>query len=142
VIIVLVLGITAFVFLNLSNQKSTQAPTQPKSNSSVLYEKQADEKGSVVVEATPISLIPEKNTSFTLIFTTHSGDLNYDIATIAKLTDNKGNIYNPISWTGGSGGHHLEGVLTFPKISEGSNYVILKIPGIDNLDRIFTWDLE
>src|SRR3972149_2773217 len=89
-VIVLGIGITAFVFFNLPDQTKTEIQTQQKSNNSVLYEKQTDEKVAVVVEATPISLMSEKNVSFTVTFTTHSGDLNYDIADIAKLTDDKG----------------------------------------------------
>ncbi|MEK9206907.1 MAG: hypothetical protein AAB922_00350 [Patescibacteria group bacterium] len=141
-VILLGIGIIAFVSLRFPNQTKVPAQSQQKSNSSVLYQQQKDERGSVVIEVTPISLATEKNTSFTLSFTTHSGDLNYDIVAIAKLADNKGNIYNPISWTGGKGGHHISGTLTFAKLSQEASAVTLTIPGIDNFDRVFSWDLE
>ena len=134
--------IVVFVGLQLISRTKTNSQIQQKSNSSVLYKQQIDEKGSVVVEVTPISLASENNTSFTLSFTTHSGDLNYDVVAIAKLTDNKGNTYNPISWTGGKGGHHIEGTLTFPKLSQEASTVTLTIPGIDNQDRVFEWKLN
>ena len=141
-VILLGIGIIIFVSLKLPNQTKIPTQIQQKSNSSVLYQQQTDEKGSVVVEATPISLTSKKNASFTVSLTTHSGDLNYDVVAIAKLTDNKGNTYNPISWTGGKGGHHIEGTLTFSKLSQEASAVTLTIPGIDNQDRVFEWKLN
>ena len=141
-VILLGIGIIIFVSLKLPNQTKIPTQIQQKSNSSVLYQQQIDEKGSVVVEVTPISLASENNTSFTLSFTTHSGDLNYDIVAISKLADNKGNTYNPISWTGGGGGHHISGKLTFAKLSQEASAVTLTIPGIDNFDRVFEWKLN
>ena len=134
--------IVVFVGLQLISRTKTNSQIQQKSNSSVLYKQQIDEKGSVVVEVTPISLASENNTSFTLSFTTHSGDLNYDVVVIAKLADNKGNTYKPISWTGGKGGHHISGTLTFAKLSQEASAVTLTIPGIDNFDRVFEWKLN
>ena len=140
--ILLGIGVIVFAVLKFPNQTKTQPQVQQKSNNSVLYQSQTDEKGSVVVEVTPLSLTPGNNVSFNVTFTTHTGDLNYDVAVIAKLTDNKGNEYSPISWTGGKGGHHISGTLTFSKLSSEVNSVTLKIPGIDNHDRIFYWDLN
>lgn len=134
--------IVVFVGLQLISRTKTNSQIQQKNNSSVLYQQQIDEKGSVVVEVTPISLASENNTSFTLSFTTHSGDLNYDIVAISKLADNKGNTYKPISWTGGKGGHHISGTLTFAKLSQEASAVTLTIPGIDKIDRVFEWKLN
>lgn len=141
---IILLGLTVVVFasLQLNSRTKTQSQTQEKSDRTVLYGTQTNEKGSVIVEAIPISLTRGKNASFTLTFTTHTGDLSYDIGTIAKLTDNKGNIYNPVSWTGGKGGHHIEGILTFPAIAESTQKLTLTVPGIDNQDRVFEWKLN
>ena len=136
------LGIIAFVILQVTNGTKTNNQVQEKNKSSVSYQTQTDEKGSVVVGVTPILLASENNTSFTLSFTTHSGDLNYDIVAISKLADNKGNTYNPISWSGGKGGHHISGTLTFAKLSQEASAVTLTILGIDKIDRVFTWDLK
>ncbi|MBI3984338.1 MAG: hypothetical protein HY344_00135 [Candidatus Levybacteria bacterium] len=140
-VLIISLAILAFVILKLPSQ-NTQTQIQPKSKTSVLYESKTDEKGSVVVEVKPLSLIPKDNVSFNLTFTTHSGDLSYDIAAIAKLQDDKGNTSKALSWTGGKGGHHLSGILTFPKLSEDAWAVTLTISGIDNQDRIFEWELN
>lgn len=142
VLILLGLIIIAFIGLQFANRTKINNQIQEKSNSSVLYEAQTDEKGSVVVGVTPISLISESNASFTISFTTHSGDLNYDIAAISKLTDNKGNVYRPISWTGGKGGHHISGTLIFPKLSQEALFVTLTISKIDNQDRVFEWKVN
>lgn len=134
--------IVVFVGLQLISRTKTNSQIQQKSNSSVLYKQQIDEKGSVVVEVIPISLASENNTSFTLSLTTHSGDLNYDIAAISKLTDDKDNTYKALSWTGEKGGHHISGTLTFAKLSQEASAVTLAIPGIDNFDRVFEWKLN
>jgi len=141
-VIVLGIGIIAFISLKFSNQAKTLTQIQQKSNNSASYQSQTNEKGSVIVEVTPLLLTSGKDASFTVTFTTHSGDLNYDIAAISKLTDNKGKEYDPISWTGGKGGHHLEGTLIFSKLSQDASSVTLTIPGIDNQDRIFKWRLD
>lgn len=140
--ILLGLTIIIFVILQFANQTKTNNQIQENSNINVSYQTQTDEKGSVVAEATPILLKSGGNASFIVKFTTHSVDLNYDIAAIAKLTDDKDNVYKPLSWTGGSDGHHIEGELTFPKLSQDASSVKLTIPGIDNQDRIFEWKLD
>ena len=102
---------------------------------------QTDVKSRVEVSATPIKLLAGKEAQFDISFSTHSVKLYYDIAKIAQLTDDSGNIYKSLSWTGGKGGHHIEGVLTFPTIPKLTKKVILTIPGIDNQNRVFTWTL-
>lgn len=140
-LVILCLGVIAFIVLRLPNQTKTQAQPQQKSSSSS-YQSQIDEKSTVAVEVTPLSLARRENASFTVTFTTHSGDLNYDVAAIGKLTDNKGKVYDSISWTGGKGGHHISGTLTFAKLSQEASAVKLTIPGIDNQDRVFSWYLK
>ncbi len=140
IILILTLGISAVAVLKYLGPNTSQI--QPKVEKDSSYQFQTDEKGSVVVEAKPVLLKPNNNASFTLTFTTHEGDLNYDIMAITKLVDNKSNVYKPISWTGEKGGHHISGTLTLSKLSKDASFVILTIPGIDNQDRIFKWDLN
>ncbi len=134
--------IAAFVGLQLISRAKTNSQIQEKNNISVSYQSQTDEKGEVVVEATPINLSPKGNVSFDIKFTTHSVDLDYDIKETALLIDDKENEHKALSWTGGKGGHHILGILTFSKLSEEATSVQLMIPGIDNKDRVFTWDLK
>ena len=95
-------------------------------------------RSKFVQQICEINSIPDKE----IKFDTHSVELNYDVAKIAQLTDDTGNIYTPVSWTGGKGGHHVEGILAFPTIANSAKKVTLTIPHIDNKDRIFNWDLK
>ncbi len=137
---VIILGIVIILVVGFRSFAPTLSPN--KSNTNTVYQSQTNEKGAIVVEATPLSLTRRDNTSFTITFTTHSGNPVYDIATTSKLTDDKGNTYKALSWTGGKGGHHVSGILTFPPISKEAKFVTLTIPQIDNFDRVFSWDLE
>lgn len=134
--------IIAFISLQLISRTKTNSQILEKSNISVSYQSQIDEKGAVIVEALPTKLSPEENSEFTIKFTTHSVDLNYDFKNISTLIDDKGRKYKPLSWTGGKGGHHIAGTLTFAKLSKEASSVTLTIPGIDKIDRVFTWDLK
>lgn len=103
---------------------------------------QTSTEGAVIVKATPKTLASGSEAIFEVVFDTHSVDLNYDVAGIAQLTDDIGNTYQPVSWTGGKGGHHLEGILTFPDIAKSAKKITLTIQDIDNKDRIFEWNLK
>ena len=71
-VIVLGIGIIAFISLKFSNQAKTLTQIQQKSNNSASYQSQTNEKGSVIVEATPLLLTSGEDASFTVTFTTHS----------------------------------------------------------------------
>ncbi|MBI2190320.1 MAG: hypothetical protein HYU49_02145, partial [Candidatus Levybacteria bacterium] len=80
------------------------------------YQTQENSQGEVGVAATPVILSSKENTRFSLVLTTHSVDLDYDIKELSILTDDQKNEYKALSWDGGEGGHHLKGTLVFPKI--------------------------
>lgn len=128
-----------FVFLQSDKKEENQPQEMPQEQ---INQKQVDEKGAVVIEATPKILKAGQEAQFEIIFTTHSVELDYEIASISRLTDDKGNNYKPAAWTGGKGGHHLEGVLIFPALAKSAQRVTLIIPAIDNQDRIFQWNLR
>ncbi len=106
-----------------------------------IYQSQKTEQNGVTVEVTPISLGFNANVEFKVLFDTHTIELNYNLMKISRLTDDKGRNYQPLSWTGGSGGHHLSGELIFPAISKQVKFVELTISNIEGSDRIFRWDL-
>ncbi len=137
---VLIFGIVIILVVGLRFFEPTLSPD--KSNTNTVYQSQTNEKGAVVVEVLPTKLSSKENAEFTLEFTTHSVDLGYDIKAIALLTDDKDNTYKALSWTGGKGGHHISGTLTFAKLSQEASAVTLTIPGIDNFDRVFEWKLN
>jgi cytoskeletal protein RodZ len=120
--------------------QSNQGTTQTQKQNTVST--QTSSEGAVTIKVTPKTLTVGSEAIFEIVFDTHSVELNYDVAQIAKLTDDIGNTYKPISWTGRKGGHHVEGVLTFPSITDSVKKATLTIPGIDNKDRVFTWDLK
>lgn len=106
-----------------------------------IYQTQTNEQNDVSVEVTPISLETNSLVKFKVVLDTHILELDYDLMKISKLTDDKGQIYNPISWSGGSGGHHLSGELIFPAVPDKAKSLELTISNIEGVDRMFRWDL-
>ena len=133
--------IAAFVGLRMTSETETNIQIPQKSNNDASYQPQTDENGEVVIEVMPKRLTAGSDLVFEIEFSTHSVDLNFNLEEIAYLTDDKGNIYNPLSWTGGKGGHHLAGDITFPKLHESAKKVILTISGIEGEDRVFEWEI-
>lgn len=143
VIIIIFLFVIFIFYKKMSNKVLIPSSASTQENSQQIpYQTQTNNNGKIIVEATPKSLSPESEAQFDLVFNTHSVELDYDLVKIAQLTDDKGKIYKPISWSGGKSGHHLEGVLTFSGISNSAKKVTLTISGIDNQDRIFSWELQ
>lgn len=97
--------------------------------------------GAVEVEVTPVSVDPGKEVVFKLSLSTHSVELNYDYTQIATLTDEQGNVYKPIKWTGGNSGHHLEGELSFDVLLQNPKELTFALEGIDNKSETFIWKL-
>ncbi len=109
------------------------------------WETKIAEEPPVTIEITPIELGPAASQwKFNVIFTTHSGSLDFDPMKAASITDDKGNVSRPIAWQGpGPGGHHREGVLIFNPINPVPKYIKLEITNVgDVAKRTFTWDLE
>lgn len=97
--------------------------------------------GVVSVEVTPVSVEMGKELVFDLTMNNHSIDLDYDYAQIASLTDDQGNSYKPIQWTGNSSGHHVKGELIFPVLSDKVKQLTLTLKGVDNKTEDFNWQL-
>jgi len=117
-----------------------------KSNTAVIagssaLSPQVKDMGAVKVEVIPKRVESGSEALFTLNLNTHSVDLGYNYTKIIKLTDDKGNQYYPIKWTGSSGGHHLSGEISFGKINKGVRKLILTISGIDNKTAEFVFEL-
>lgn len=108
----------------------------------VLAVKTNNENG-LSIEATPIDFFLEKPIQIEIKFTTHQGDLNFDLTKNAVLIDDKNQQYLPLTWSGGNGGHHLSGTLVFPTISKETKNIKLIINNVYNIkERIFEWNLE
>lgn len=143
-LIIIIFLFVIFVFYKkTSNKVLIPSSSSSRENSQqIQYQTQTDNNGEVNVEVTPKSLSPDSEAQFDLVFNTHSVELDYDLVKISQLIDDKGEMYKPIFWSGGKGGHHLEGELIFPAISKSAKIVTLTIPGIDNKDRVFSWNVQ
>lgn len=139
-ILVLFIAIEGIIFL-----KTNIAPESKKENITQIPQKSLpvliNEEGNVSIEVKPQALSQDKEAIFNITLSTHSVELDYDLVKISKLIDSQGKIYKPTSWTGGSGGHHLSGTLSFPKIGEKTRFVTLVISEISGVERKFNWSL-
>lgn len=139
---ILIIGLIAVIFAvsRFSNQVKPQL--QSKNSYTVSYLSQTNDKGSTIVEVTPLLLKAGTKASFTISLTTHLGAPVYDIAAKSMLTDDKGNTYKALSWAGGESGHHVSGVLSFTPILKDAKSVRLTISQIEKIDRIFNWKIN
>jgi hypothetical protein len=89
--------------------------------------------GGVTVTATYMG-----NNTFSVKLDTHSGSLA-DLGNVSYVQDSKGIVYRPVSWSGGAGGHHLGGSLTFPKFDDAGGFklVVNDIGGMK--ERVLEW---
>lgn len=108
-----------------------------------------DEQGAVVVEVTPINLnSPGDTIDFDVAMNTHSVDLSMDLTGLATLTTGAGRTVQASTWTGGQGGHHVRGTLSFPASLDGKplledvTTLTLTIRDVDAPERTFEWSLN
>ncbi len=127
---------TGYIFIA---NKSSQNQSLNLNNKT--YETKNSSQGNIEVEVTPKILSSTQNSSFEVGINNHQVDLNYNLAKIAVLTDDKGKKYSPLSWNGPEGGHHSNGVLVFPPLSKNAKSVNLLLPKIGAIDRTFSWKL-
>ncbi|OGH15136.1 MAG: hypothetical protein A2860_00065 [Candidatus Levybacteria bacterium RIFCSPHIGHO2_01_FULL_37_33] len=146
VVLGVAIGFGVFV-IGKNNQKGAtdiQTSSQPAQQVQTInngYKKQQNQDAEVTVEVTPLKLSSKENAEFAIVLNTHSVNLDKSLKEITVLEDDKGNIYNPISWSGGTGGHHIEGNLVFLPFSNKTKSVKLTIKQIGRVDRIFKWNL-
>ena len=137
ILVLILITLTGLWVWAIAGPKQTpQEKVQQKS-----FTAQSSDRGEVSIEVTPVVLEPEKEAKFNLVFNTHTVELDYDLLKASSLSDDKGNIIKPISWSGGSGGHHLNGELVFPSLSAKAKSAKLIIVSISGFDRSFIWNL-
>ena len=105
--------------------------------------KKTAEKGGVNVSVIPLNLGAGGAASidFQLVMDTHAGALPTDMIAFAKLVGEGGVETPPFAWTGGRGGHHLSGTLSFPSVvrKEGGS-LSLTLKKVDGRNDIhFEW---
>jgi hypothetical protein len=84
--------------------------------------------GGVYVSVTPLNLTERGSATidFTVALETHSGSLP-DVLNSASLIRQGGGETQPLTWSGGKGGHHLSGKLSFPGAGRGKDGVITMV---------------
>ncbi len=101
----------------------------------------SNSEANVTFEITPVDVSLNKEVRFEVTVTTHQGDLAFDLGQIASLLDDQNNKYQPINWSGGSGGHHLSGELIFPALSQVTQKLTVIIEGAAGVEkRVFEWN--
>jgi len=104
------------------------------------WESKTDDQAVVSVTVTPIDISPQsKEWKFNIVMDTHSIELDQDMMKVAVLIGDQSKEYKPINWEGPVGGHHREGIITFNRIIPVPKSVELKISGVGDVMRSFTW---
>jgi len=107
---------------------------------------QEDGQGAVTVAITPTNLNrAEETLNFQVVLNTHSVELGMDLAQLATLATSTGISVDAQLWDAPLGGHHVEGVLSFPALLDGlpiiagATELTLIIRDIDAAERVFRW---
>ncbi len=109
-----------------------------------LSQKKTAEAGGVTVSVT---LLPPGQTAtidFQLVLNTHAGALPADMLNVAKLLEAGGREVSPSAWSGGKGGHHLAGKLSFPAagLAPTGEALTLLLQGVGGRnDMRFEWTI-
>jgi hypothetical protein len=108
---------------------------------------QVDDQGAVQVEVIPLNLNePGETLDFDVFLNTHSVDLSMDLAELATLTTDNGQIVQASRWDAPRGGHHVEGMLSFPANIGGDflladvTRITLTIVDLAAPERVFVWE--
>ena len=115
---------------------------KPQAVAPIALETKTINLGQVEISTTPKNVEAGKALVFDLTFTTHSVELDYDLTQVVSAKDDRDNSYQVISWSGGSGGHHLQGSLAFDPLQSGAQELKLIFTGIDNQSGELNWKLE
>jgi hypothetical protein len=115
--------------------------SEQESSNVIMLPKQVSEANGLTVEVTPLPYSVGKELSFNIKMDTHVGDLYWDMLSVAILQDDNGRIYYPKSWNGSPpGGHHRDGILTFPPLDYQPRSIRLILKGLYGVDRVFEWN--
>lgn len=135
--------VSIYMIVNKQKPLPITPPEISPTDQSVSHETKEQSDGNVTVTVTPQELVAGKPTTFQIVFDTHSVDLDFAVANVAELRDEKGNTYGPPTWSGDPpGGHHRKGTLSFPKPMAQSSNITLTLKDIAEVkERMFVWKL-
>lgn len=107
------------------------------------WETKTDDQADVSVAVIPTNLSPQSaEWKFDISMDTHSVELDQDLTISSVLLDDQGREYKPVRWEGAVGGHHRKGILVFKNITPMPKEIKLKIAGVADTTRIFTWEIK
>ena len=127
---------------------ATSSATQDSGPAQAQRLTRTDEQGAVTVEVTPLNLdSPGVTLDFDVTLNTHSVDLGIDLAGLAQMTTDNGRSALAARWDAPSGGHHVQGTLSFPvnvdgqPLLTGARTLTLTLRNVDVPERTFVWEL-
>lgn len=115
---------------------SSKQPITESSSAVNSFSPKSGEMGAVRVEVAPLTA-----STYEITLNTHSVDLDFDFKEIVTLVDNNGIKYQPVSWSGDRGGHHLNGKLQFSTIDPRAKSITLTIRDIEDEVLSLEWML-
>ncbi|MCL4303991.1 MAG: hypothetical protein KJ077_50370 [Anaerolineae bacterium] len=124
--------------------------TRPEPDSSqpttTTFATQSNDEQSVTVEVTPLNLATgAASLDFTVVFDTHSVQLNFDPAALSVLRDDAGREYPVLAWeeNASGSGHHKSGLLRFKAPEQAPKFVEVIVRDVADVpERVFRWDLS
>ncbi|VVB54551.1 Uncharacterised protein [uncultured archaeon] len=139
IIIVLFILIIAAVSGCLSGNKPQTATVVPTSTVDKISTTDSSETRENSEAGVTITAVYLGSNAFNIKLDTHSVPLDYEMAKISYIRDNKGNTIKPESWDGGIGGHHFGGTLKFPEFDDSAGFelVIQNVAGVK--ERVLKW---
>lgn len=104
----------------------------------------ANEAKGVSIKVEPMAFAFGKPVRFRIYLNTHSGSLDVDLTKDAVLADDTGTVYRATGWEGSPpGGHHRNGVLSFPEVGAQAQSLKLTIKDVSGVpERVFQWTLR
>lgn len=115
-------------------------PAAPLAAQTAALPSRSSDGGGVRVVVKPKTVGVGPVWEFDVIMDTHSTPLNADLVKTAVLIDGGGKRYQPTGWKGDPpGGHHREGLLSFPVPATSSGTFEIQIEGMGPAKRSFRW---
>ncbi|GIK37485.1 MAG: hypothetical protein BroJett011_13180 [Chloroflexota bacterium] len=128
------------------NTSVARPETDSSQPTTATFATQSNDEQSVTVEVTPLNLSTgAASLDFTVVFDTHSVQLNFDPAAISVLRDDAGREYPVLAWeeNASGSGHHKSGLLRFKAPEQATKFVEVIVRDVADVpERVFRWDLS
>ena len=120
--ITLIAGLSYFVIVRNSREKIVE--------NTIKFLPQTSNEAGISFEVKLLDL--KELVKFEITIDTHADSLDFDLIKISLLEDDEGNKYLPLEWQGaGPGGHHREGILSFPKLKNKPKSITEALAGVE-----------